>query len=111
MQKYALGAKDPSGVTPMPESQQTLTNTSVEVKDGQTIMKFTKIMKEAGEIEISPTDNTFIWAYGNAPALAYHASRATLNLSMSSSSEVMSDEVKIGDQVCITNYIMDQCEY
>ena len=84
MQKYALGAKDPSGVTAMPESQQTLTDTSVEVKDGQTIMKFTKIMKEAGEIEISPTDNTFIWAYGNAPALAYHASRATLELNLSS---------------------------
>jgi hypothetical protein len=68
----------------MPENQQTLTDTSVEVKDGQTIVKFTKIMKEAGEIEIKPGDNTFIWAHGSADALAYHAARASFDLNLSS---------------------------
>ncbi len=43
----------------MPDSAQTLTDTSVKVVDRQTIMKFTKIMKETNEIA-----NTFLWAYG-----------------------------------------------
>jgi len=109
VQKYNLAGKANSLVTPMPETQQTLTDTSVEVKDGQTIMKFTKIMKEDGEIEISPTDNMFIWAYGSSPALGYHAWRGTSNVNLSESpTEETSDEAKIGDQVCITNFIMDQ---
>lgn len=68
----------------MPESQQTLSNTSVEVKDGQTITKFTKIMKESGEIEITTGDNTFLWAYGSGTTLGYHADRKSFELNLSS---------------------------
>jgi hypothetical protein len=39
----------------MPCSAQTLTDASVKVVDGQTIMKFTKIMNETNEIV-----NTFL---------------------------------------------------
>jgi hypothetical protein len=44
---------------PMPGSAQTLTDASVEVVDGQTIMKFTKFLNETNEIA-----NTFLclWA-------------------------------------------------
>jgi len=83
-QKYNLGAYDVSGVQPMPENQQTLTSSSVEVKDGQTIMKFTKIMKEAGEIEISTAGNTFLWAYGSSDALSIHEAKAAFELNLSS---------------------------
>jgi len=69
----------------MPESQQTLTDASVVFEDANTIMKFTKIMKEPGEIEITTGDNTFLWAYGSSYQLAYHgANRAPFNLNLSS---------------------------
>ena len=68
----------------MSEDQQTLINPSVEVKNGQTIMKFTKIMKEAGEIEISTTDNTFLWAHGTANFLSMHDEQGAFELNLSS---------------------------
>ena len=52
-QKYHMLSKNDTGVVLMPESEQTLMDASVEVVDGQTIMKFTKIMKETG----GDTDN------------------------------------------------------
>merc|ERR1712087_85169 len=83
-EKYKLGGYDTDGVKPMPESQQTLTDCSIEVVDGKTVMKFTKIMKEAGEIEISTGDNNFLWALGEDNTLAYHKDRAPFQLNLSS---------------------------
>jgi hypothetical protein len=75
-QKYVLGGKANVDVQPMPQSQQTLTDATVEVVNGQTIMKFTKIMQESGEIPISPTaNNNFMWAHGSGSSLGYHAAR------------------------------------
>jgi hypothetical protein len=68
----------------MPESAQTLTDASIDVKDGQTIMKFTKIMKEAGEIEITPRENIFLGAYGSSDVLGYHPGRSIFDLNLSS---------------------------
>ena len=68
----------------MPDSAQTLTDASVEVVDGQTIMKFTKIMKETNEIEIKPDANTFLWAYGSSNTLGYHSARSPFDLNLSS---------------------------
>lgn len=68
----------------MPDSSQTLEETSVEFVDGKTIMKFTKIMSESGEIEISPQDNTFLWAHGSSNALGYHSAKASFELNLSS---------------------------
>ena len=68
----------------MPESDQTLIDASIEVNDGQTIMKFTKIMKESGEIEITPRGNIFLWAYGSSEVLGYHNERSIFDLNLSS---------------------------
>jgi hypothetical protein len=69
----------------MPESDQTLTDATIEVNDGQTIMKFTKILKESGEIEITPTgNNIFLWAYGSSEVLGYHDGRSNFELNLSS---------------------------
>jgi hypothetical protein len=76
-QKYYLGGKVDSQVQLMPQSQQTLTGASVDVSNGQTIMKFTKIMDEPNEVEIKTRDNHFLWAYGSSTALGYHSSRAS----------------------------------
>ena len=121
--KYSLGAKDPSGVVPFPQDQQTLSDTSVEVMGGQTIVKFTKIMKEPGEIEITTGNNGFLWAHGTGNSLGYHKARASFALNLLSfevnyaeptgSNSVVAPTpagtvLKVGDEVCTTNYIMDQ---
>ncbi|KAL7524891.1 hypothetical protein ACHAXR_000760, partial [Thalassiosira sp. AJA248-18] len=82
--KYNLGSKVVSGVEPMQESQQTLFDTSIEVKDGQTIMKFTKMMKEPGEIELLAGDNNFLGAYGSDTTLSIHSKRQSVVLNLSS---------------------------
>ena len=113
--KYFMAGKTTSQVNEMPESQQTLTDTSVEFDGQQTVMKFTKIMDEPGEVPIVVGDNTFLWAYGSSPTLAYHANRNAfaLDLSSGSDSSGMDDAatIAVGDEVCITGYMMDQCAY
>ena len=64
--------------------QQTLIDASIEEVDGQTIMKFTKIMKEAGEIEIIPGSTFTLWGYGWGTLLALHRDRGTVMLDFSS---------------------------
>ncbi len=76
----------------MPESKQTLMDASVEVIDRQTIMKFTKTMKETGQIEITSGENKFLWAHGSSDVLRYHRSRSQFDLNLSNG---LSEEVKV----------------
>ena len=89
--KYNLDSKSNSGVQLMPEDQQTLTDAEVVAKDGQTVMEFTKIMKEPNEIEITTGDNNFLWSYGSSQALGYHAARESFvqNLSTGAATVVV----------------------
>ncbi|KAL3802987.1 hypothetical protein HJC23_011610 [Cyclotella cryptica] len=93
-QKYYLGGKADSQIQAMPRSRQTLTDATVEVSNGQTIMKFTKIMNEEGEIEIKAGENKFLWAYGSSATLGYHPARASyiMNLSTGSSEGSVSSD-------------------
>ena len=75
----------------MPLSRQTLTDATIEVSNGQTIMKFTKIMKEEGEIEIKVGENKFLWAYGSSSTLGYHPERASYVQNLSTGSYEVSD--------------------
>jgi len=87
--KYNLTSMSNAGVQPMPEDMQTLTDAIVERNDldQTTTMKFTKIMNEPGETEITfGGDNNFIWAHGSSPTLGYHNSRASVRLNLSSGS-------------------------
>jgi len=70
VQKYYLRAK--WGNAARVSRAQTLTDSSIEIVDGQTILKFTKEMKENDEVEIAPGEtNTFLFAYGYG-GLSYH---------------------------------------
>jgi len=87
-QKYRLMGKTPvvdSAIEIMPNEEQTLINATIEVKDGQTVMKFTKLLKEPGQIEISMGLNNMLWAYGSSNTLSYHARRSPFTLYLSSS--------------------------
>uniref|UniRef100_A0A7S4S7N1 Cytochrome b561 domain-containing protein n=1 Tax=Ditylum brightwellii TaxID=49249 RepID=A0A7S4S7N1_9STRA len=47
------------------ESQQTLIDPSITSQDGKTILQFTKLLSEPGEIPIDADGkNVFVWAYG-----------------------------------------------
>ena len=70
--KYILGGKYDNAILPMDESQQTLQDASIEIADGQTIMTFTKMLKEENEIKIAPGLNTFLWAHGSDTESTYH---------------------------------------
>ena len=90
-QKYRLLAKTPavdSAIEIMSAEEQTLINATVEVRDGQTIMKFTKLLKEEGQIEIKVGVNNMLWAYGTSNTLSYHAQRSPFTLDLSSDSVV-----------------------
>lgn len=80
--KYNLGGQSVAGVQPMPEEQQTLIDASVRQENGSTILQFTKILIESGEIPINIAgDNTFLSSWGLSNTLGVHAARGSYLLS------------------------------
>lgn len=72
--KYAMSGKRLDAVTLM--DAQTLTNASWTQANGQTILRYTKLLKEEGELEIFPDgSNTFIFAAGVSNDFADHGLR------------------------------------
>jgi len=73
VQKFNLGGKEVGAIEPM--EQQSLSNTSIQIVDGQTIMKFTKLLDEDGEIEIlagsGGMKNIMLFAHGSGLAWGY----------------------------------------
>lgn len=80
--KYSLGDRFLSSVVPMPEERQTLIETSIEQQSGSTILRFTKILVEEGEIPIVIGDNSFMAAYGFSSALSQHKAREPFSLNL-----------------------------
>ena len=104
VKKYALAAKSGEGVQPLADAQQTLIEASITQEGGVTIMQFTKILEEAGEIPIAVGQNTFLGAYGSSNALGYHQSRAPFAVDLSAEGvatpvEEEEDPPAIGEQV------------
>jgi hypothetical protein len=82
-QKYVLGGKDNSSVMPMAAHKQTLMDASAQVtRRGLTVLKFTKIMKEEGEVEIKPGENIFLYAQGMSVDVGFHAMGESFTLSL-----------------------------
>lgn len=85
VQKYHLGGRWPGGITPLPESQQTLMDASINVYRGPiTVLQFTKFMDEQDELKITPGVNTFLWAQGQSYYFGQHAhdSRGSFQLEL-----------------------------
>lgn len=70
--KYHLTGKFETAVQPMSEEKQTLVDPIIELVDGQTILSFTKLLSEEGEIEVSTGSNIFLWAHGSSVDNSYH---------------------------------------
>lgn len=107
----------------MPPEEQTLVNASCELIDGQTVLKFTtQLLADETPFAISLGENHLLWAYGRDPTIGYHSNRSpfTLNLAKAVATEESNNgteipsaslpndgALKVGDDVCITGYIMD----
>jgi len=83
VQKYSLSAYENAGVLPMPEEQQTLIETAIFQEDGNTSMRFTKILNETGEVPIAIGTNTFIGAFGfPGNIFTYHEKRDSFDIDL-----------------------------
>jgi hypothetical protein len=83
-QKYRLGQGFLDGL--MSPDEQTLTDASVEVVNGQTVMKFTKPLVEPNQIEVQLGNNFMLWAHGgDSTTIGYHGTnRSPFSLNLSS---------------------------
>jgi hypothetical protein len=84
VQKYTLSGKSDAGVQPLADEQQTLIDASIIQEGGVTVLQFTKILEEAGEIPIVVGQNTFLGSYGSSNTLGYHLSRGTFAINLAS---------------------------
>ena len=76
VQKYMLFGKSANLVVTRKEESQTLMDTSVVQEDGKTVMEFTKLLIEDGEIPIlEEGENNFLFAKGSGNELGYHSNR------------------------------------
>ena len=70
-----------NGATLMSEGNQTLKKTSIYEEDGRTIMKFTKLLVENGEIPIlEDTVNSFLYARGDSNNVGHHSERVSFKV-------------------------------
>ena len=76
--KYNLRGKSACAVQPMLDDHQTLSDASIQMVDGQTIMKFAKLLQEDGEIEIVAGKNIMLFAHGGYLDLEYHGPQARM---------------------------------
>jgi Eukaryotic cytochrome b561 len=85
--KYAINQKSLSGVSLLPDAQQTLMDGNIEQNDTHTMLTFTKRLVEPGEISIiadSTTTNNFLAAAGtDIDILGFHVVRGNVGLGLS----------------------------
>lgn len=70
----------------MSPEEQTLSDASVDFKDGKTVMKFTKPLVEQNQVPFVVGNNQMLWAYGSSPTISYHANRSPFSLDLTASS-------------------------
>ena len=71
---YAMSAKSLGGVKAQPASYLSLTHMSVELRDGKTLIKFTRSLA-AGKVPLRAAEPaTLLWAAGTSSKLSYHDS-------------------------------------
>lgn len=83
--KYALNAKSTNGAVLLPEEQQTLLDGQVYQDGTHTVLTFTKLLSEPGELAIDPNGwNNFLVAAGDQNELgSFHKSHASARIRLS----------------------------
>jgi len=76
--KYHLASFTAS---PISKDRQTLEDFSIEQDSEKTVLTFSKLLQEEGEVAINPNgSNKFIWAYGSSNTLGHHQDRGSVDL-------------------------------
>jgi len=70
-EKYFLKRRNSNKIFRLPDEAQTLTDASVSVDDGETVMRFTKLLNEPNEIPVTQ-ELFFLFAHGRDENFAYH---------------------------------------
>ena len=82
--KYNLNKKDVDGVNAMPQEKQTLIDSSISQSGGKTVLKFTKLLEEDGEVYIKAAGHTtFLFAIGEGNTLARHKEKGVFHVDLS----------------------------
>jgi Eukaryotic cytochrome b561 len=72
VRKYDMTSRDLAGVFELPESQQTLMNTSITQLNGVTTLQYTQYLQQPGELTVQEGSNLFLWAFGLSNPRASH---------------------------------------
>lgn len=81
--KYVLNGRGRTAVELLPQSSQTLIESTISQTDSTTILTFHKHLVETGELPINANgQTTFIWAHGVGNDLTSHADRGAFNLTL-----------------------------
>ena len=107
--KYDLEAITVAGV--VLTDQQTLMDGNIEQNETHTVLTFTKLVEEEGELSINPTGNNFfLVAAGTANELAFHAVRQPFEVALGCAAakpELAMPNLAVGDAVTIEGFVMD----
>ena len=83
VRKWRLAGYSLDGVVAFPPARQTLLSARFIQNETHSILRFTKLLQEEGEIPILGNgENTILWAYGRSNVLGYHAGRGILDLTL-----------------------------
>jgi hypothetical protein len=109
VKKYSLNVQDVSGVVPMPDAKQTLIGASITQDADGTMLSFTRLLYEEGEITIAMNEvNTFLSAWGSSNVLGVHAAREPYDVLVVSPDhmEIPGQEVGVGfEDVSLTGQL------
>jgi hypothetical protein len=84
VRKYLISQRISSAIDEKPEGQQTLINTDLMQSGGSTVMTYTKILEEDGEIIINGNgDNIFVSAYGLSNSFSFHKGYGSYSVNLS----------------------------
>ena len=107
--KYDLEALSVAGV--VLTEQQTLMDGNIEQNETHTVLSFTKLVEEEGELSINPTGNNFfLVAAGSGNELAYHAVRMPFEIALGCAvvkPELAMPNLSVGDIVTVEGFVMD----
>lgn len=88
--KFDIVAYDPlAAVVLSAANRQTLSDATIVQENGITILTFTKLLVEAGEIAVTPnTEMMYMWAWGSSNALGMHPRRGVGNITFTECLEI-----------------------
>jgi len=95
-EKVTIGGYDGGSIARMPDSKQTLLDASITQENGMTVMRFSKLLVEEGELPLNVgAVNNFIWAIGTGNGLSYHAVRSSFTASLEPGEAIVLGSVEV----------------